>query len=138
MRRKWSCRRFSNCLADTVNCRPEVLRLIAVAFLELQGKAEALCRDLISPLFSEISRYLATSVEKGEVMEVDPTLLAASLMAMVLIHPHISKLTDGKRLLAADSRDAVHAYSKFWLDVLSPRLPASARPLAGTAGQASS
>lgn len=123
-------------LADTVSCRPEVIRLIAVALLELQGKAEALCRDLISPLFSEISRYLATSVEKGEVMEVDPTLLAASLMAMVLIHPQLSKLTDGSPS-PADSRDAVHAYSKFWLDVLSPRLPASARPIVGTAGQAS-
>src|SRR5579863_3398033 len=38
-------------LADTVNRRPELLRLIAVAFLEWQGKAEELCRDLISPLF---------------------------------------------------------------------------------------
>ena len=84
-------------LTDTVKYKPEVLRLIAVAVLELQGRGEALCRDLFSPLFSEISRYLASSVKKGEVVEVDPTLLAASLMAMVLIHPQLSKLTEGKR-----------------------------------------
>lgn len=112
-------------LTDTVRYKPEVLRLIAVAVLELQGKGEALCRDLFSPLFSEISRYLASSVEKGEVVEVDPTLLAASLMAMVLIYPQLSKLTDGDGPSLADRRDAVHVYSKFWLDVLSPRLPAS-------------
>jgi AcrR family transcriptional regulator len=112
-------------LADTVKYKPEVLRLIAVAILELEGKGEALCRDLVAPLFSEISRYLASSVEKGEVVEVDPTLLAASLMAMVLIHPQLSKLSEGGGPSFADRRDAVHAYSKFWLDVLSPRLPAS-------------
>lgn len=125
-------------LAETVSCRPELIRLIAVAFLELQGKAEALCRDLISPVFSDISRYLAASVEKGEVVKVDPTLLATSLMAMVLIHPQLSKLTDVKSSSLADSRDAVHAYSKFWLDVLSPRLPASSASIVGTAGPTAS
>ena len=124
-------------LADTVSYRPDTIRLIAVALLELQDKAEALCRDLISPFFSEISGYLATSVEKGEVMEVDPTLLAASLMAMVLIHPQLSKLTDGNKPSLIDNRDAVHAYSKFWLDVLSPRLPAPPTPIGPKTEQAS-
>jgi AcrR family transcriptional regulator len=124
-------------LADTVTFRPEVLRLIAVAVLELGGKAEMFCRDLISPLFSEISRYLAIKVKKGEVMNVDPTLLASSLMAMVLVHPHLSKMTDGINPSRADSRDTVRAYSKFWVDMLSPRLPDSLSPLAETVGQTS-
>jgi AcrR family transcriptional regulator len=115
-------------LSDTVKYKPEVLRLIAVALLELQGKGEALCRDLISPLFSEISRYLASSVEKGQVMDVDPTILASSLMAMVLIHPQILKLTDVNGKSLTDRGDAVHAYSKFWLDVLSPRLAGISLP----------
>ena len=116
-------------LMDTVKYKPEVIRLIAVAVLELHGKGEALCRDLISPLFSEISQYLASSVEKGEVVEVDPTLLAASLMAMVLIHPQLSKLTERDGSSLTDRRDAVHVYSKFWLDVLSPKRPASPTPI---------
>ena len=124
-------------LADTVNHRPEVLRLFAVAFLEWEGKAEALCRDLISPLFSEICRYLEKSVAKGEVMEVDPALLVASLMAMVVMHPQIARLNDESGSFHSNSRDAVRAYSKFWLDVLSPRLPASSKPIAETAGQSS-
>src|SRR5450631_2788082 len=102
-------------LTDTVNHRPEVLRLIAVAFLELQEKAEVLCRDLLSPLLSEICQYLATSVAKREVLEVDPSLLAASLMAMVLMHPQLSKLMSANSQPPLDSRGTATAYSKFWL-----------------------
>jgi AcrR family transcriptional regulator len=116
-------------LTDTVNYRPEVLRLIAVAFLELQEKAEVLCRDLLSPLLSEISQYLATSVAKREVLDVDPSLLAASLMAMVLMHPQLSKLTSANSPPPLDSRCAVTAYSKFWLDMLSPRIPTTPKPI---------
>jgi AcrR family transcriptional regulator len=117
-------------LTDTVNYRPEVLRLIAVAFLELQGNAEAHCRDLLSLLLSEIGDYLAMSIEKGQVLQVEPALLASSLMAMVLMHPQLAMLTDGSIPSHPDSHDAVRAYSRFWLDVLSPRRLASSMPIA--------
>lgn len=123
-------------LAETVNCKPEVIRLIAVAFVELHGKAEVLCRDLISPLFAEISQYLAISVKKGEVVEVDPTLLAASLLAMVLIHPSLTRLVDAGNSTGLDSRETINAYSRFWLNVLSPRLTVSSTSIATPAGQA--
>lgn len=115
-------------LTDTVHYKPEVIRLIAVAVLELPGRAETLCRDLISPLFSEIRQYMASSVEKGEVMNVDPSLLVGSLMAMVLMYPQISKLTHGNGPYALNSREVVRAYSKFWLDMLSPRIPGTSVP----------
>lgn len=118
-------------LAETANHKPEIIRLIAVAFVELQGKAESLCRDLILPLFSEIAQYLAVSVEKGEVVDVDPSLLAGSLMSMVLVQPQLSKLVGvGKD---DESRDAVNLYSKFWLVVLSPRLSVSTTTTATSA-----
>lgn len=113
-------------LAETANCQPEIIRLIAVAFVELQGKAEAICRDLISPLFSEIAQYLAVSVEKGEVVDVDPCLLACSLMSMVLVQPQLSRLIGVAKEERYESREAVSLYSKFWLVVLSPRLSISA------------
>ncbi len=122
-------------LSDTMKYKPEVLRLIAVALLELQGKGEALCRDLISPLFSEISRYLASSVEKGQVMDVDPAILASSLTAMVLIHPQILRLTDGDRSSLAERRDAVHVYSEFGLMCSAPGCQGS--PIPRTADQTS-
>jgi AcrR family transcriptional regulator len=129
--------RILELLAYTVNSRPDVLRLIAIAFLELPNRAEDLCRNLISPFFSGISRYLASSVEKGEVTGLDPTLLAASLMAMVLVHPQLSRILDSNSSTVKDSRGAVHAYSKFWLDVLGPRLSASSLPALGGTSQTS-
>jgi AcrR family transcriptional regulator len=112
-------------LTEMVSNQPEVLRLIAIAYLELQGKAEAHCRDLLSPLLLEVSQYLAKSVAKGEVLEVDPSLLAASLMAMVLMHPQFAKLTAGNSKPTIDTRGTANAYSKFWLNMLIPRPPAS-------------
>ena len=110
-------------LADTVNHKPDVLRLIAIAFVELRDKSEAFCRELFSPLVLEVNQYLARSVAKGEVMEVDPSLAAASLLAMVLMHPHLSRMTTDDGRSPIDSQGAVIAYSKFWLDVLKPRIP---------------
>jgi AcrR family transcriptional regulator len=95
-------------LAETVCCRPEVIRIMAVAFLEM-------------PVLAAVSRYLASSVEKGAVKHVDPTLLVASLMAMVLIYPQLAKFTNEPEQSAlVDNRQVVSAYSKFWLDVLVP------------------
>jgi AcrR family transcriptional regulator len=114
-------------LTETVNNRSETLRLIAIAYLELKTNAEAHCKDLLAPFLLEISQYFAKSVAKGEVLEVDPSLLTASLMAMVLIHPQFAKLTAGSFEPSIDSRGAANAYSKFWLDILIPRTPATIR-----------
>ncbi len=116
-------------LTDSVSHRPEVPKLIAIAFLELQGKAEAHCRGFLSPIFSEVSQYLAKSVAKGEVLDVNPSLLAASLMAMALMHPHLSTLSSEDSQLPTGRRNAQVAYSKFWLDMLSPRPSSSSRPI---------
>lgn len=121
-------------LAETANYKPEIIRLIAVAFVELQGKAEAICRDLLSPMFWEIAQYLAVSVEKGEVVEVNPTLLATSLMSMVLVQPQLSKLIGVEKEAGGESSDAVNLYSKFWLVVLSPRLSVPPATTASAAG----
>ena len=112
-------------LTETVSNRSEALRLIAIAYVELNANAEAHCKDLLVPFFLQISQYLANSVAKGEVLEVDPSLLTSSLMAMVLIHPQLAKLTVGHSDQTMDTRGTVTAYSKFWLDILIPRSPAT-------------
>jgi AcrR family transcriptional regulator len=112
-------------LTETVNSRSEILRLIAIAHVELQANAEEHCEDFFSPFFSEISEYLAKSVAKGEVVKVDPSLLATCLMGMVFMHPQFSKFTAGNIKSNIDSKGAASAYSKFWLDILIPRSPAA-------------
>jgi AcrR family transcriptional regulator len=122
-------------LTDTVNYRPELLRLIAVAFLELEWKAEAFCQEQLSPLCATIRRYLAVSIKSGKVRGFEPTMVTASLITVVMMYPTLSRLIDGENPSYSDSREAARAYTKFWLDVLAPRIPALARTIEPTVGQ---
>jgi len=123
-------------LTDTANFRPELLRLIAVAFLELQWKAEAFCQEQISPVCMTIRKYLAMCVKSGRVRDFDPTMVTAAMMTMVLMQPGLTKLIEGENPTYSDGRDAARAYTKFWLDVLAPRLATNLRPIPTMVGPA--
>jgi AcrR family transcriptional regulator len=108
-------------LVDTVILRPELLRLIAVAFIELHWKAATVCREQLSPMFSAINSYFSASVQQGRLREIDPALLTVALASTVMVHPEMTKLIRDAAPFFADSRTAIREYSKFWLDVLIPR-----------------
>jgi AcrR family transcriptional regulator len=108
-------------LVDTVVFKPELLRLIAVAFLELHWKTEAFCQEYLSPIFSAISRYVEINIENERVRNLDPTMVTAALVTTVMAHAGISRLIDGDKSSYSGSREAANAYTKFWLDVLTPR-----------------
>ena len=108
-------------LVDTVIFKPELLRLIAVAFLELHWKTEAFCQEFLSPIFSAIHRYVEMNIDNERVRNLDPTMVTAALVTTVMTHAEISRLIDGDRLSYPGSREAASAYTKFWLDVLTPR-----------------
>jgi AcrR family transcriptional regulator len=124
-------------LTETINAKPEMLRLLAIALLELRADAETVCSDLISPVFSELCAYLAASIKKGNVLEVDPTLLTAAFMSMVLIFPQISKLKGNKSPSYESDQEAVRACSRFWLALLSPRPQVRASDVLATERQSS-
>jgi AcrR family transcriptional regulator len=108
-------------LADILNYSPELLRLIAVALLEMQWKADVFCDEFLSPVFSTINKYLEMSVRNGRVRNLDPTMVTAALTTMVLVHPWLSRHTSSEETKYADGRAAERAYTAFWLDVLTPR-----------------
>lgn len=114
-------------LADILNYSPELLRLIAVALLEMQWKADVFCDECLSPALSAISKYLALNVQNGKVRNLDPTMVTAAMTTMVLVHPWLSRHASSERTIYADSRAAERAYTTFWLDVLAPRTPAYER-----------
>lgn len=114
-------------LSDVLNYSPELLRLVAVALLEMQWKADVFCDECLSPTFAPIGKYLTLCVQKGRIRNLDPTMIAASLTTMVLVHPWLSRLIDGGKASYANSRDVGAAYSRFWLEILSPR-PAAFLP----------
>ena len=109
-------------LADTVNYRPELLRLIAVAFIELHTKPEDFCQEILSPVFSTINHYWEMNIRSGRIRNLDPTILTSALMMTVLTHPGISSLIHGGKPRYSNSLEEQRAYSKFWLDLLIPRM----------------
>ena len=117
-------------LADTVNYRPELLRLIAVAFIELHTKADEFCQEQLSPVFSTINHYLEMNIRSGRIRDLDPTILTSALTMTVLTHPGIYNLIDGNRPAYSNSLEAHRAYARFWLDLIVPRMPAFPSPIA--------
>jgi AcrR family transcriptional regulator len=108
-------------LSDILNYSPELLRLIAVALLEMQWKADIFCDECLSPAFAAIGQYVKLCVQRGKIRNLDPTMITASLTTMVLVHPWLSRLIEGGATPYTDNRDAGRAYSRFWLEVLNPR-----------------
>jgi AcrR family transcriptional regulator len=116
-------------LVDTAILKPELLRLIAVAFIELRWKAAAVCYEYLSPIFSAVNHYFASNIESGKLRDVDPSLLTAALATTVMLHPEFTKLIAGAPPPYSDSREAIQVYTKFWLDVLVPSELARSRNL---------
>jgi AcrR family transcriptional regulator len=108
-------------LADTVSYRPELLRLIAVAFIELHAKTDEFSSESLSPVFSAINRYLEMNIKAGKIRNLDPTILTSALIMTVLTHPGIYSLIDGDKPLFSNSLEAHRAYVRFWLDLIVPK-----------------
>jgi AcrR family transcriptional regulator len=106
-------------LVDTSILMPELLPLVAVAFIELPWKAAAFCREHLSPIFSAINSYLAANIEKGRLRNLDPSLITAALASMAMI-PEFSKLVSDAPPPFSDTREAIRVYTRFWLEVLTP------------------
>lgn len=106
-------------MADTSIVMPDLLRLIAVAFIEMPWKATTFCREHLSPIFSTISSYLSVNIENGKLRNLDPSLITAALASMAMF-PEISLLIGDAPPSFSDSREAIRIYTRFWLEVLTP------------------
>jgi AcrR family transcriptional regulator len=115
--------------ADTVSYRPELLRMIAVAFIELHTKADDFCQEQLSPVFSTINHYLEMNIRSGKIRDLDPTILTSALIMTVLTHPGIYNLIDGDKPVYSNSMEAHRTYARFWLDLIVPRVPAYPSPV---------
>jgi AcrR family transcriptional regulator len=108
-------------LNDTATYSPELWRLIAVAFLELNWKAEAFCQKHLSPVLSAIHKYLALNMHAGRIRNFDPAVLTAAFLVPRVMGPGLYKLIAGHQQSQADNGGTAHAYVTFWLDVLTLR-----------------
>lgn len=116
-------------LDDTVSYRPELPRLIAVAFLEMHPKGEAFIQERLSPALLAISQYLEMNIKGGKIRDLDSTAVTAALMMTTLTHAEVSRLIDKNRPLL-NHQERNRAQARFWLDMLAPRMPAHESPAA--------
>jgi AcrR family transcriptional regulator len=108
-------------LSDTATYRPELIRLIAVAYLELHSKMEVYCQEHFSHMVSAINQYLTANMKKGVIHELDPAMLTASFMMLAVMHPGLSKLLGKDTPSNAGDKQPARAYARFWLGVLISR-----------------
>jgi|HubBroStandDraft_2_1064218.scaffolds.fasta_scaffold311558_1 AcrR family transcriptional regulator len=123
-------------LTETVNYRPELLRLIAVAFVELYPKAELFSREYLSPALSAICGYLEMNIKSGKIRVSDSRMLTAALVMTGLMHSGISSLIEGDKP-DLNWQKADRACSGFWLDLLVPKMYLLAPPAGNTSREMS-
>jgi AcrR family transcriptional regulator len=112
--------RILTLLFDTATFSPELVRLVAIALLEVRGKAEEVCREHMTPIFTAIACCLQNNIEAGNIRNLNPAIMTLGIALTVFAQPELSKLVDGCRLCKLDSRDLVKTYTQFWLSALTP------------------
>lgn len=105
-------------MVDAVILNPEMLRLLAIAFIELRSKGEAVFSERLLPSFAALNRYLNTNIQNGKLRALDSSLLTVALSS-VLLHPELGRLIGGMPPYA-NRREAVRTFTSFWLDLLVP------------------
>jgi AcrR family transcriptional regulator len=109
-------------LSETARAKPELLRLIAVALIELHEKATDFFQEHFSQALSVINEYLSVNIENGKIRDSESSMLISAMIGSVLIHPGIYGLIDGNKPTYSSSLEAEHAYSKFWSDMIVPKV----------------
>lgn len=117
-------------LVETSLYRPQLLRIVAVAYLELGWKASPLWEEHLAPIISVLGKYLDACIQSGKIRNLDSAMLMAALSSTVMVHPELARMLKAERSPHGDRREAVAAYSKFWMELLlvpGHRVPSPAR-----------
>jgi AcrR family transcriptional regulator len=112
--------RIISLLQDIVSFSPELVRLVAVAFIETHGKAEDACRKHLVQIFTAIDDYLKANIETGRIRNLNPAIATAAIALTTLAQPEISRLTGSVELSQLASRQAIDEYAAFWVKVFLP------------------
>jgi AcrR family transcriptional regulator len=97
---------------------PELVRLLSIGLLELPSGTERVCRKHVGPVLAAIHEYVANSVKRGKLRDLDPSHVTAAFVTTAFMHQGICELLTGKGLPYRSTDEAVSAYSSFWLDAL--------------------
>jgi AcrR family transcriptional regulator len=110
-------------LVDVATFSPELTKLVAVAFLELHGKAEDVCFEYLTPLFTAISRFLTKNMENGRFRNLNPEIVTMAMALTAIAQPELSRLIGSSAFSQMGGRESIEEYSRFWLKVLVQPAP---------------
>lgn len=105
--------------ADTASYRPDLLRLIAVALVEMHPKGAVYIEERLSPAFMAIRQYVGGKIHAGRMRDLDCTTVTAALTMTALTHAEFSRMLDKSRPLF-NRQERSRALSRFWLELLAP------------------
>ena len=100
--------------------QPELMRLLLFSALELRPNAEQVFRKQLGPGFDRVTTYLDRCVERGWIRPVDTFMALSAFATSIAAHSGLHGLLTGKTIPYVNSREAVTAYSDFWLAGLLP------------------
>jgi|SRR5579862_139835 len=111
-------------LVDTASYHPEFVRLLYFGALELRTGVEPICRRHLGPIFQSLCKYLDSCIADGELLPVDSSIAASSLVLSILIHRPLQELLTGAGPAYSSPSEAAAAYTRFWLKTLTPKADA--------------
>ena len=97
--------------------QPELVRLLQVATLELP-ESSAVIREHLGPIFDAITEYYRRCTAKGYIVEIDPSLAAFGLMALVAANQYLGELFTKGTASDIASEKEIGSLSQLWLRAL--------------------
>jgi AcrR family transcriptional regulator len=110
-----------NLLLDITRFSPELLKLAGTAVLEMRGKYQDICCQLLAPVLTAIAHYLQNNIHTGKLRNLNPAIATAAMAMTIIAQPELARFIDGCDLPNLNGREAQEEYSAFWLKVLLPQ-----------------
>ncbi len=110
-------------LVDITTFSPELLKLVAVAVLELRGEYHDLCCRMLAPLLSSITGYLAVNIKNGTIRDLNPSIVTAAMALTIIVQSELSNFIDGCTLSRMNDRETLEEFSLFWTKLLIVAVP---------------
>jgi AcrR family transcriptional regulator len=104
-------------LVEVTTFSPELARLVMIAFIEVHGKAQALCVKNLTPLLTAITGSLTASMQCGMLKDLNAVILTAAMSLPVFA---LSELKPNETIAELNSAEIINEFSSFWLKVLMP------------------
>ncbi len=113
--------RIIRLLIDITTFSPELVKLVAVAELELRGKYQDMCCHLLAPVLTDINSYLKLNMQTGRIRNLNPSIVTAAIALTIVIQPELSRFLEDCDLSRMNDRDTLEEFSSFWMKILIPQ-----------------